>query len=76
MSLPGADIDTLLVVPRHIDRQEFFSSFQESLEEHKSVTNVRVSDTYGCLSSQKIKILVLLSLSLGSARGVCPRAKI
>ena len=39
----GADIDTLLVAPRHIDRSEFFSSFLEMLQEEKTVTNIRVS---------------------------------
>ena len=39
----GADIDTLLVAPRHIERSDFFSSFKELLFETKNVTNVRVS---------------------------------
>ena len=39
----GADIDTLLVAPRHIDRSEFFSSFLEMLQQEKVVTNIRVS---------------------------------
>ncbi|XP_003386526.1 PREDICTED: poly(A) polymerase type 3-like [Amphimedon queenslandica] len=37
----GADIDTLLVAPRHIERTDFFSSFKELLFEAKNVTNVR-----------------------------------
>jgi poly(A) polymerase len=28
----GADIDTLLVAPRHVDRQDFFTSFKKKLE--------------------------------------------
>ena len=44
-SLLGADIDTLLVAPRHVDRSEFFSSFIEMLQEEKSITNIRVSSS-------------------------------
>jgi len=40
----GADIDTLLVAPRHIERSDFFSSFQDMLCKEKGVQNVRVSD--------------------------------
>ena len=43
LSYTGADIDTLLVAPRHIERTDFFSSFKELLFEAKNVTNVRVS---------------------------------
>ena len=39
----GADIDTLLVAPRHVERYEFFSSFLQLLQEEKTVTNIRVS---------------------------------
>ena len=39
---PGADIDTLLVAPRHLDRSDFFSSFQDMLCKEKGVQNVRV----------------------------------
>lgn len=43
----GADIDTLLVAPRHIERSEFFSSFKEMLYEEKGVTNIRaVEEAY------------------------------
>ena len=41
-AMVGADIDTLLVAPRHIERSEFFSSFLEMLQEEKGVNNVRV----------------------------------
>lgn len=30
-AVTGADIDTLLVAPRHVTREDFFSSFQEKL---------------------------------------------
>ena len=38
---PGADIDTLLVAPRHIDRDDFFSSFYELLLQEKGVAGIR-----------------------------------
>ena len=41
---PGADIDTLLVAPRHIERGDFFSSFKELLDNTASVSNIRVSN--------------------------------
>ncbi|CAB4008917.1 poly(A) polymerase type 3-like, partial [Paramuricea clavata] len=36
-----ANIDTLLVAPRHITRKDFFSSFYEILEENKEVKKLR-----------------------------------
>ena len=33
MTAVGADIDSLCVVPRHIDRSDFFSTFYKMLEE-------------------------------------------
>eukprot|EP00118_Oscarella_pearsei_P007994 m.40240 g.40240 ORF g.40240 m.40240 type:complete len:617 (+) comp32930_c0_seq18:98-1948(+) len=43
----GADIDTLCVVPRHMERTDFFSSFQEKLREHKAVKDLRaVEDAF------------------------------
>ena len=38
----GADIDTLLVAPRHIDRSDFFHSFYEFLKEREEVKDLRV----------------------------------
>ena len=38
----GADIDTLLVAPRHIERSDFFTSFMDMLLKEKGVQNVRV----------------------------------
>ena len=38
----GADIDTLCVAPRHVDRVDFFSSFMELLKEQSEVKNLRV----------------------------------
>lgn len=37
----GADIDTLLVAPRHIDRTDFFSTFYEILQSLPAVTDLR-----------------------------------
>lgn len=39
----GADIDALCVVPRHINRSDYFSSFFELLKVHPEVTDLRVS---------------------------------
>lgn len=37
----GADIDTLFVAPRHINREDYFSSFLEVLRQHEVVTDLR-----------------------------------
>ena len=37
----GADIDTLLIAPRHIERTDFFTSFHEMLLSERGITNVR-----------------------------------
>ncbi|KAL4237602.1 hypothetical protein ACF0H5_002316 [Mactra antiquata] len=37
----GADIDTLCVAPRHVDRSDFFSSFVELLKEQPEVKELR-----------------------------------
>ena len=39
----GADIDALCVVPRHINRSDYFSSFFELLKMQPEVTDLRVS---------------------------------
>jgi len=39
----GADIDTLCVAPRHVERTDFFSSFIELLKEQPEVKDLRVS---------------------------------
>lgn len=39
---PGADIDTLLVVPKHVERDEFFSLFEQMLKETEGVLEVTV----------------------------------
>lgn len=43
----GADIDTLLVAPRHIERSDFFSSFYEFLKLREEIKDLRaVEETY------------------------------
>lgn len=43
----GADIDTLAVVPRHIDRSDFFTSFKEMLNQDPNVTELHaVEEAY------------------------------
>ncbi|GJN91671.1 hypothetical protein Rhopal_004694-T1 [Rhodotorula paludigena] len=37
---PGSDIDTLLVVPRHVEREEFFTLFEAMLKETEGVIEV------------------------------------
>ncbi|KAM0755628.1 Poly(A) polymerase [Meredithblackwellia eburnea MCA 4105] len=37
---PGADIDTLCVVPKHVERDEFFTTFEQMLKEMQGVVNV------------------------------------
>lgn len=37
----GADIDTLCVAPRHVDRSDFFSSFYELLRQQPEVKDLR-----------------------------------
>lgn len=39
---PGADIDTLLVVPKHVERDEFFTLFEEMLKATEGVLEVTV----------------------------------
>ena len=44
--IAGADIDTLCVAPRHVDRSDFFSSFLDLLKEQPQVRDLRVSNEY------------------------------
>lgn len=37
---PGADIDTICVAPRHISREDFFSSLKEIFLKHPKVSNL------------------------------------
>ena len=39
----GADIDTLLVAPRHVEREDFFTSFYDVLSQQSCVTHLRVN---------------------------------
>lgn len=40
---PGADIDTLLVAPRHVERTDFFGTFYEILKNNEDVKELRVN---------------------------------
>ncbi|XP_075241404.1 poly(A) polymerase beta-like isoform X2 [Convolutriloba macropyga] len=43
----GADIDTLLVAPRHVERDDFFNSFFDKLNSHPEVSSLRaVEDAF------------------------------
>lgn len=41
----GADIDTLLVAPRHIERSDFFGTFYEILKNNEDVKDLHVCTT-------------------------------
>uniref|UniRef100_A0A914HHP5 Poly(A) polymerase n=1 Tax=Globodera rostochiensis TaxID=31243 RepID=A0A914HHP5_GLORO len=44
---PGADIDSLCVVPRHIERTDFFSSFYQLLKEDEKTADLhKVEDAF------------------------------
>uniref|UniRef100_A0A6B2KYP3 polynucleotide adenylyltransferase n=1 Tax=Arcella intermedia TaxID=1963864 RepID=A0A6B2KYP3_9EUKA len=44
---PGSDMDTLCLVPRHIDRKDFFDSLGSILKAHPEVTHfIAVPDAY------------------------------
>lgn len=43
---PGADIDTLLVVPKHVEREEFILLFEEMLKATEGVIEVTVRSSY------------------------------
>lgn len=45
----GADIDTLCVAPRHVDRTDFFTSFFDLVMEQPEVTELRVSTFQGLI---------------------------
>ena len=53
---PGADIDTLLVAPRHIDRDDLFSSFYDLLLQEKGVTNQCTSNPGRIYTSHQTRI--------------------
>lgn len=39
---PGSDIDTLCVVPKHVEREDFFTYFEPMLKEFDGATEVAV----------------------------------
>ena len=58
----GADIDTLCVAPRHVERTDFFKSFYELLKSQTEVRDLRVS-----ASDLFIIIFFLYSLVINQA---------
>jgi poly(A) polymerase Pap1 len=64
---PGSDIDTLLVVPRHVEREEFFTLFEEMLKQTEGVLEVTVSARLALSSEYQ-----LIGLVTGRPRGLCP----
>ena len=40
---PGADIDTLLVAPRHVERTDFFGTFYQIRKNNEDVKELRVN---------------------------------
>lgn len=46
---PGADIDTLCVVPKHVSREDFFEVFEGMLRELDGVTEASVSPSLDVL---------------------------
>ncbi|KAG8931019.1 polynucleotide adenylyltransferase [Tulasnella sp. 419] len=52
---PGADIDTLLVVPKHVSRDDFFTTFLPMLQEFEGTTEVTgVPEAYVPIIKTKI----------------------
>ncbi|KAI0722729.1 polymerase [Earliella scabrosa] len=52
---PGSDIDTLCVVPKHVQREDFFDVFEHMLKEAEGVTEVSgVPDAYVPIIKTKI----------------------
>ena len=73
----GADIDTLVIAPRHIERYDFFQSFKERLENCKEVKHLRVNHLkdkptlrHALYAFRPLKMLLyqLLSLNLMELR--------
>lgn len=59
----GADIDALCVAPRHIDRNEFFTSFYEKLKNCSYVTELRVSVlNLSARKKDKFRAIIICSL--------------
>lgn len=55
----GADIDALCVAPRHIERQDYFTSFYELLKEQSEVTEMRVSMGIDFILDQEISFYLV-----------------
>lgn len=57
----GADIDALCVVPRHIYRLDYFTSFFELLKMHPEVSDLRVCDLYMSVTHDYYQMFFILS---------------
>lgn len=65
---PNTDIDTLLVVPKHVSRDDFFTVFEPMLRETQGVTQVTVRQwTAGMCRSFPV---IPLTQTLGCARSL------
>lgn len=68
----GADIDTLCVVPRHVDRDDFFSSFFELLRQQPEITDLHaVEDAFVPVIKMKFAQIELDMLFSRLALKVC-----
>lgn len=68
---PGADIDTLCVVPKHIQREDFFTIFEDMLQKREDVEDIAsVPDAYVPLIKVKFAGISIdfLFARLGTAR--------
>lgn len=66
----GADIDALCVVPRHILREDFFSSFCEILKAQAEVTDMRaVPDAFVPVIKERSRSSRLLLLEFVNRNG-------
>lgn len=68
---PGADIDTLCVVPKHIHREDFFTIFEDMLKKREEITEITsVSEAYVPIIKTKF---MGLSIDLLFARLALPK---
>merc|ERR1719146_22321 len=53
---PGSDIDTLCIAPPHASREDFFTSFVETLSQHKHLSEcVPIPDAYTPIIKLKLR---------------------
>lgn len=68
---PGSDIDTLLVVPKHVTREDFFEVFEPMLKEFEGVTEVSVRNFHYMLSNNDSPLELTLIWLKGRPRSIC-----